>query len=575
MNNRSQPLISFWQVLTLTILFLTAGVWLASALSVLIMNGAHTWGGVAGAYLVEEGAPKIMRRCLLVFSIAFLGVFLWRAGWQGWRDCGLTTTDPDWSWRTWHTGLLNGLALGILSMGLIGTLITLARIHRLYFPPELAVQDWIKAVFFLLLSALVVGFFEEILVRGILFRILARIWRAWPAAVLSSLVFAIAHFIEPSQEAFNGTSFLPVTQAVFVSTLTMFGKDPDLAIKFINLSLLGIVLCAFVIRTKTVWLSVGAHVGWVWMIKMHGLITMYYPLEKMVAELQARQTPLHSIMASLLPWLGQRNDFMDSIMATLMLTGLLAWTVMRPATCGRLLPRQQWPAWHVLPGEETRLLKWLDSRGQAGAINGERVLKAYAGCRVTAQAGMVLKEYRPVAGRRGWRFGFRPSRTRRAFIMGRRLLACGIPTPTPIAWATQRRYGLRRADCLLTTELKQTEPLTDWLRHQATATAMRTGVMQAYGQLAAKFHRNGFFNRDLKHENVLCAKADPSQLWVVDLDGVHWRGWITRRRAARDLRRVGLSLATAGWSAQTDLAAFFAAYNAVVPARLRRKTFPA
>ena len=103
---------------------------------------------------------------------------------------------------------------------------------------------------------------------------------------------------------------------------------------------------------------------------------------------------------------------------------------------------------------------------------------------------------------------------------------------------------------------------------------MRAGVMRAYGHLAAKFHRHGFFNRDLKHENVLCASTDPRQLWVVDLDGVRWRGWITRRRAARDLRRVGLSLATAGWSGKTDLAAFFNAYNAAVPARLRREGFP-
>ena len=132
MNNLSKPVISFWQVLALAVLFLTAGIWLASALSVLVMNGAHAWGGVAGAYLIEEGADKVMRRCLLGFSIAFLMIFLWHAGWQGWKDCGFTTTDPDWSWRSWYAGLLNGIILGILSMGVVGTLTILAGIHRLY-----------------------------------------------------------------------------------------------------------------------------------------------------------------------------------------------------------------------------------------------------------------------------------------------------------------------------------------------------------------------------------------------------------------------------------------------------------
>ena len=132
----------------------------------------------------------------------------------------------------------------------------------------------------------------------------------------------------------------------------------------------------------------------------------------------------------------------------------------------------------------------------------------------------------------------------------------------------------RSADYCLTAELEQAEPLTAWLRRQTTDPAMRASVMRAYGQLTAAFHRNGFFNRDLKHENVLCALADPRQLWVVDLDGVRWRGWITRRRAARDLRRVGLSLASAGWSGEPDVAAFFNAYNAAVPAPLRHAGFP-
>ena len=622
MNSHSQSLISFWQVLALAMLFLTAGIWLASALSVLIMNGAHAWGGVAGAYLIETGAAKVMRRCLLGFSIAFLTIFLWHAGWRGWKDCGFTTTDPNWSWRPWHAGLLNGMILGILTMGVMGTLTILAGIHRLYI--TLSFTSILTKVVVLLLSALLVGFFEETVIRGILFRVLARIWRAWPAAVLSSLVFAVAHFVEPANEAFIGTSFLSVTQAVFISTFTMFWKNPSLAIQFINLSLLGIVLCAFVIRTKTIWLSIGAHAGWVWMIKLHGLITMFYPPAPLVA------------------WLGKRNDFMDSIVATVMLTSLLVWIVTRAANCGRPLHRHG-RMWHVLPSEATRFSHWLDSQAQAEAplseaprgkprgnllrrsssgyagrvfaepsdLSGEalakteaknaivssiatsatedppcdkpqdflakkggRVLKASEGCRVTAQAGMVLKEYRPVDGWRGWRFGLRPSRTRRAFLMGRRLADYGIPTPTPIAWAVERRFGLRRADHCLTAELEQTEPLTAWLRRQTTDPTARLNVMRAYGQLTAAFHRNGFFNRDLKHENVLCAIAEPRQLWVVDLDGVRWRGWITRRRATRDLRRVGLSLASAGWSGEHDVAAFFKAYNAVVPARLRREAFP-
>lgn len=552
MDSPSKPIISFWQVLGLALLFLSVGIWLSSALAVLIMNASHALGGALDAYLVEEGGSKVMRRCLLGFAIVFLLVFIKRAGWRGWKDCGFATTDQDWSWRPWHAGLLNGIIMGIVTMGAVGALTIAAGIHRLYIGEGLAsILIKISAV---LISALVVGFFEETVVRGILFRVLARIWRAWPAAILTSLLFSLAHFIEPANDAFTGASFLTVTNAVFLSTFTTFCKNPTLAIQFINLSLLGIVLCAFVIRTKTIWLSVGAHVAWVWMIQLHGAITMFYPPAPMIV------------------WLGKRNDFMDSFMATIMLGALLIWSAARSGRAGIPL-RRGGLTWHVLPEAREQFTDWLANHFRSGDACG-RILKSYEGCRVQALAGIVWKEYRPVKGWRGWRFGFRPSRTRRAFLTGRRLADCGIPTPTPIAWTTERRFGLRRCDHGIAAEQDQAEPLTDWLLRRTEDVATRAGVMEAYGRLAAGFHRAGFFNRDLKHENVLCALNDPALLWVVDLDGVRRRIWITRRRAARDLRRVGLSLASAGWSKAGDVAAFFKAYNATVPARLRRTEFP-
>ncbi|MBI2440141.1 MAG: CPBP family intramembrane metalloprotease [Lentisphaerae bacterium] len=554
MKQYPRPAISFWQALILAVLFLGGATWLASAAAVLIMKLAGSFGGPLGAYLLEAGGGKVMRRCLLFFSLIFLLLFLWRAGWRGWKDCGFTTADPDWSWRAWHAGLLNGIIMGILTMGIVAALTTLAGIHRLYIPPGLACHDLIKTPAFLLLPALVVGFFEETVMRGIFFRVLARIWRAWPAAVLSSVVFAAAHFGEPSSTAFNGDSFLSVTHSVFISTFSTVWQIPRLAVQFINLTLLGLVLCAFVIRTKTIWLSVGAHVAWVWMIKTHGVITMFYPAAPLAA------------------WLGKRNDFMDSPLATIMLAGVLSWIMARAANSGQLL-RRHGQTWHILPSQATRFSAWLDAL-KSGALPDARVLKAYAGCRVRAYRGMVWKEYTPLPGRRGWRFRLLPSRTRRAFLMGRELAEQGIPTPTPIAWSCQRRLGLRLSDHGVSLELEQAEELSAWLERQARDPSSRAEAMRAYGRLAASFHRAGFSNRDLKHENVLCARAAPGGLWVVDLDGVRSLPWITRRRAGRDLRRVGLSLGALGWCTPPDVRAFFEAYNSAVSARLQRDSFP-
>lgn len=553
MKQHPQPTISGYQAAAYAVLFLSVATYLAAAAAVLIMQTAGSFGGALGAYLIEAGAGKVMRRCLLAFALVFLLLFLWRGGWRGWKDCGFTTNDPDWSWRPWHIGLRNGLILGIFSMSSVGLLTILAGIHHLHF--TLSAAALLKKTVFILLAGLAVGFFEETVMRGMLFRVLARIWRAWPAAVLSSLVFAAAHFGEPPGTAFSGTSFLETTLSVFVSTFASVW-DPRLTMQFINLTLLGIVLSAFVLRTKTIWLSIGAHAAWVWMIKLHELVTIFYPA-----------APLANL-------LGKRNDFMDSPLATVMLSGLLAWTATRGANSGQRLSFHQ-RTWHVLPSAVGRFKNWLEALSSTKTPPQGRILKAYPGCRVTALRGMVWKEYYPVAGSRGWRFRLLPSRTRRAFQIGRRLIEHGIPTPQPIAWSSTRCCGLRLSDHGITEELDSVEPLTAWLERQVRDPAQRgEGVMRAYGSLMASFHRAGFSNRDLKHENVLCATAEPSRLWVVDLDGVRWRPWITRTRAGRDLRRVGLSLAALGWGVGHELAAFFEAYNAQVPRRLWRNSFP-
>ncbi len=551
MNRPSSSSASAWQALGAAALFVTLGAWLAAALTVSVLAAARALGGPVHDYLEAAGVAKVMRRCLLAVAIPFLIVFLRRAGWGGWPDCGFSSDDPDGAWRSRRAGLARGFLLGILTMGAIGAVVTLAGIHRLYSELTPAAQAARIAGF--LASALAVGLFEETLMRGILFRVLARLWRAWPAAILSSVIFSAAHFVEPAAGSLCGGSFLGNIQSVFLSTLSEFWKQPGLGLRFLNLALLGIVLCAFVIRTKTIWFSVGAHAGWVWMIKAHGLITLFYP------------------PAPLVRWLGKRNDFTDSILATAMLAGLLALAAR--ADAGR--PRRHLGRrWRLDPRRYDRIARWLDAETDRNGPIGGRVLKQEGGSRVAARAGFVWKQRCPPRGWRGWRFHFRPSRARRAFLLGRRLAGAGFPTPLPAAWCDERRAGLRRAEHLITAELTEAEPLTDWLRRRSADPAESRSALAAYGRLAAAFHRAGYFNRDLKHENVMIARSDPGRLWVVDLDGVRRRPWLTRRRAARDLRRIGLSLAAEGRAGPVETAAFFEAYNAAAPARLRRATFP-
>lgn len=549
---KSRRAVASLAIIGVIVLFLSLGIWLAAVTAVAILHGAASLGGGVHAYLNAAGGDRVMRRCLMGWAAVFLVGFLKVAGWRGWRDCGFTADDSSWSWkRGWRQALL-GAAIGLLTLGSIGLLCGLFGARIIQYAPD--GRSLLARAVSYLGAGLVVALIEETVCRGILFRLLARLWRAWPAALITSLLFALAHFLSPDPRVFLGPSFWATVNQVFVSTLAMVPQADHFSLRFLNLTLLGLVFCAFVARTGAIWLGVGAHAAWVWVIKFHWYYTDTNPA-----------MPVNL-------WLGSRGDFMDSVAAALALVGLIVWAVRRPADDG-LVIRGGGLYWQVQPQFAAPFRRWLEYDFDK-ARNGTRILKTDSGTRIAAHNGWVLKQVWPRNGWRRIRFAFRPSRARRTFRIARQLLQLGLPTPAPVAWAVQRRWGLRQQEFIVTEEIQPAEPLTDRLQRHSPDPAWRRKVMAAYGRLMAAFHRNGYSNRDFKHENAMCSVPAPDRLWVVDLDGVRHPRWVSRRRAARDLFRVGSSLAALGWNRPEDVRAFFEAYNADVPPRLRRGNFP-
>ncbi len=543
-------------------LFLTAGVWGAAASAVALMELARQAGGAAGAFLLEAGADRVMRRCLMGWAGLFILVLLWRAGWRGWRDCGFGA-DPAAPARPWWGQALLGVAVGLVSLGSL-SLLTLFLDLRSVTPVATVAEGMRRAVSFIG-SGVTVALIEETVCRGMLFRVLARAWTVWPAAALTSLLFALAHFLSPDPNSFQGPDFLRTSWSVFVSTYAQALRMPDGLLVFANLTLLGVAFCGFVVRTRMLWLGIGTHAAWVWVVKFFHLWTAVAP----------------GVPAT--RWLGTRSDFMDAGVVTVILAALIAWGFGRRRQAGRLVLHRGAP-WRVAPEERAAFLDWLERHaadGEAarqgvpgGGFKGGLVLKDHHGSRVIALGGWVVKSYRPKEGWTRFRFAFRPSRTRRAFLLAHDLLALGIATPRPVAWTLRRRFGLLRGESLVVEEAAGCERLTDSLAKHERNAATRGRIMSAYGRLAALFHRHGYSNRDMKHDNIMGSIREPWRLQVIDLDGVRRLSWISRRRAGRDLMRVGQSLASRGWAEEADRRAFFEAYNSELPPRLRRAAFP-
>ncbi|MDQ2658914.1 MAG: CPBP family intramembrane metalloprotease [Verrucomicrobiota bacterium] len=112
------------------------------------------------------------------------------------------------------------------------------------------------------LSAIVVPFIEEPLFRGLILGVLLRSNRRPIAILLSSAFFSLLHFLKAPEH----TSTVVTWNSGFVSIAHSFAQfsDPLLVLAgFTTLFLLGWILADARIRTRSLWLPIGLHAGWI------------------------------------------------------------------------------------------------------------------------------------------------------------------------------------------------------------------------------------------------------------------------------------------------------------------------
>lgn len=125
--------------------------------------------------------------------------------------------------------LLAGFVLGLLAISLVIGILAATGCYRI-----IGFNSW-TALGLPLMSALRAGFFEELLARGVLFRIAEDSLGSYWALVLSASVFGALHLVNP-----NAT--IPAALAIAIEA--------------------GIFLTAAYMLTRRLWLAIGIHIGW-------------------------------------------------------------------------------------------------------------------------------------------------------------------------------------------------------------------------------------------------------------------------------------------------------------------------
>lgn len=152
--------------------------------------------------------------------------------------------------------LAAGVLLALLPAMLLGAAYLWGDVYRLK-------KEWdFLALPRLVLTAGFVALVEEFLFRGVTLGLAAKSLGRWPAVLLVSAVFAGVHFIKPGGQPDAvvewWTGFAQIPRAL--------GADlppAQIALGFLNLLVIGVILGWAALRTRSLWLPIGLHAGWI------------------------------------------------------------------------------------------------------------------------------------------------------------------------------------------------------------------------------------------------------------------------------------------------------------------------
>jgi membrane protease YdiL (CAAX protease family) len=219
------------------------------------------------SYLAHQPFHRFVNRSLL--GLALLGTWplLHSLGAKSAQELGLINPSGQWG------RLAAGFALGFGSLACVAIIVLSSHGRTLNHAPTTSQLG--SGLAEAALTALIVSVLEEILFRGAIFGALRRVgnWRL--ALLVSSMIYAIVHFMEstPLTGPVRWTSGLELLPLM----LRGFGNWEVVIPGFFNLTLAGILLGLAFQRTGTLYFSIGLHAGWIFWLKSYGMLTNQVP----------------------------------------------------------------------------------------------------------------------------------------------------------------------------------------------------------------------------------------------------------------------------------------------------------
>ncbi len=224
--------------------------------------GTHTfWADIADS-VFDSPFRRVNDRVVLILILLFLPI--------SYRLSGLRSLDSlGWPRRPDRLKLFAG-ALGVaMASMLIVYLLGVALGVYAWDGASLSGAQMTAGILKILLGGLLIGLLEETLFRGVVLNALSTGLGRVAGILITSILFAVIHFIKPAEpEVLNQwySGFLLYQQP-------FSGASGTVGIEISTLLCMGLVLGALTTWTKSVYVAIGLHTGWVWIMMLFRLLT--------------------------------------------------------------------------------------------------------------------------------------------------------------------------------------------------------------------------------------------------------------------------------------------------------------
>lgn len=222
------------------------------------LESIHHWS----SFLAEQPFHRFVSRCLIVLGILGLPM-LFRALRVHAGMLGLKM-----SARRWVEAML-GFGWGFVSLAVLAALLVTFEARTLDLDHSRA--EWMRHLKNATLAAVAVALVEEILFRGALFGSLRRGHGFVVAAIWSSAIYALLHFLEKPE--FVGRVEWTSGFEVLGGMLGGLWNWKAMVPAFLNLTLVGVMLALVFERTGSLFFAMGLHAGFVFFLKSLGFLT--------------------------------------------------------------------------------------------------------------------------------------------------------------------------------------------------------------------------------------------------------------------------------------------------------------